>query len=422
MAWNQPGNNGQDRDPWGSSNNNGGNSGGNNKGGRDQGPPDLDDIFRKLSKKLSSLTGGGKGSNGNNSGGTGSIGPGFSGKIVGIAAVAVVVIWAASGFYTIKEAERGVVTRFGKFSHLVQPGLNWKPTFIDQVRPVNVESVRDLSASGVMLTSDENVVRVEMNVQYRVSDPAAYLFSVTDANDSLRQATDSALRGVIGKYTMDKILTEGRTIVRSDTQRVLEDTIRPYKMGITLLDVNFQAARPPEEVKAAFDDAIAARENEQQSIREAEAYANEVQPRANGAAQRLLENARAYQAQTVLEAQGEVARFAKLLPEYKAAPEITRERLYLETMEKVLSHTRKVLVADNKGNNNLMVLPLDQMLRGAGKSASEGSKDAGQNLLAPAPASTSSSEASTNSSSSGSIMDQRRANAQRSDNTRVGRE
>ena len=422
MAWNQPGNNGQDRDPWGSSNNNGGNSGGNNKGGRDQGPPDLDDIFRKLSKKLSSLTGGGKGSNGNNSGGTGSIGPGFSGKIVGIAAVAVVVIWAASGFYTIKEAERGVVTRFGKFSHLVQPGLNWKPTFIDQVRPVNVESVRDLSASGVMLTSDENVVRVEMNVQYRVSDPAAYLFSVTDANDSLRQATDSALRGVIGKYTMDKILTEGRTIVRSDTQRVLEETIRPYKMGITLLDVNFQAARPPEEVKAAFDDAIAARENEQQSIREAEAYANEVQPRANGAAQRLLENARAYQAQTVLEAQGEVARFAKLLPEYKAAPEITRERLYLETMEKVLSHTRKVLVADNKGNNNLMVLPLDQMLRGAGKSATEGSKDAGQNLLAPAPASTPSSDASTNSSSSGSIMDQRRANAQRSDNTRVGRE
>ncbi|AKG69465.1 FtsH protease activity modulator HflK [Serratia fonticola] len=422
MAWNQPGNNGQDRDPWGSSNNNGGNSGGNNKGGRDQGPPDLDDIFRKLSKKLSSLTGGGKGSNGNNSGGTGSIGPGFSGKIVGIAAVAVVVIWAASGFYTIKEAERGVVTRFGKFSHLVQPGLNWKPTFIDQVRPVNVESVRDLSASGVMLTSDENVVRVEMNVQYRVSDPAAYLFSVTDANDSLRQATDSALRGVIGKYTMDKILTEGRTIVRSDTQRVLEETIRPYKMGITLLDVNFQAARPPEEVKAAFDDAIAARENEQQSIREAEAYANEVQPRANGAAQRLLENARAYQAQTVLEAQGEVARFAKLLPEYKAAPEITRERLYIETMERVLSHTRKVLVADNKGNNNLMVLPLDQMLRGAGKSASEGSKDAGQNLLAPAPASTSSSEASTSSSSSGSIMDQRRANAQRSDNTRVGRE
>ncbi|WP_431224072.1 FtsH protease activity modulator HflK [Serratia sp. L9] len=421
MAWNQPGNNGQDRDPWGSSNNNGGNSGGNNKGGRDQGPPDLDDIFRKLSKKLSSL-GGGKGSNSNNSGGTGSSGPNLSGKVIGIAAVAVVVVWAASGFYTIKEAERGVVTRFGKFSHLVQPGLNWKPTFIDQVRPVNVESVRELAASGVMLTSDENVVRVEMNVQYRVSDPEAYLFSVTDPNDSLRQATDSALRGVIGKYTMDKILTEGRTIVRSDTQRVLEETIRPYKMGITLLDVNFQAARPPEEVKAAFDDAIAARENEQQSIREAEAYANEVQPRANGAAQRLLEDARAYQAKTVLEAQGEVARFAKLLPEYKSAPEITRERLYIETMEKVLSHTRKVLVND-KGNNNLMVLPLDQMLRGqAGKAVSEGSKDSSLIRLNPAQSSSNSSDASTNSSSGSSVMDQRRANTQRSDNTRVGRE
>lgn len=159
-----------------------------------------------------------------------------------------------------------MVTRFGKFSHLVEPGLNWKPTFIDEVKPVNVEAVRELAASGVMLTSDENVVRVEMNVQYRVTDPEKYLYSVTSPDDSLRQATDSALRGVIGKYTMDRILTEGRTVIRSDTQRELEETIRPYDMGITLLDVNFQAARPPEEVKAAFDDAIAARENEQQYI------------------------------------------------------------------------------------------------------------------------------------------------------------
>ncbi len=192
-----------------------------------------------------------------------------------------------------------MVTRFGKFSHLVEPGLNWKPTFIDEVKPVNVEAVRELAASGVMLTSDENVVRVEMNVQYRVTNPEKYLYSVTSPDDSLRQATDSALRGVIGKYTMDRILTEGRTVIRSDTQRELEETIRPYDMGITLLDVNFRAARPPEEVKAAFDDAIAARENEQQYIREAEAYTNEVQPRANGQAQRILEEARAYKAQTI---------------------------------------------------------------------------------------------------------------------------
>ncbi len=281
----------------------GGNSEGNgNKGGREQGPPDLDDIFRKLSKKLGGL-GGGKGGVGGGNSAQGPRGP-MGGRIVGIVAAAAVIIWAASGFYTIKEAERGVVTRFGKFSHLVEPGLNWKPTFIDNVQAVNVESVRELAASGVMLTSDENVVRVEMNVQYRVTDPERYLFSVTSADDSLRQATDSALRGVIGKYTMDRILTEGRTVIRSDTQRELEETIRPYNMGITLLDVNFQTARPPEEVKAAFDDAIAARENEQQYIREAEAYTNEVQPRANGQAQRILEEARAYKTQTVLEARG----------------------------------------------------------------------------------------------------------------------
>lgn len=218
----------------------GGNPEGNgNKGGREQGPPDLDDIFRKLSKKLGGL-GGGKGTG--SGGGSSSQGPRpqLGGRVFTIAAAAIVIIWAASGFYTIKEAERGVVTRFGKFSHLVEPGLNWKPTFVDEVTPVNVEAVRELAASGVMLTSDENVVRVEMNVQYRVTDPQRYLFSVTSADDSLRQATDSALRGVIGKYTMDRILTEGRTVIRSDTQRELEETIRPYNMGITLLDVNFE--------------------------------------------------------------------------------------------------------------------------------------------------------------------------------------
>lgn len=413
MAWNQPGNNGQDRDPWGSSNNQGGNSGG-NKGGRDQGPPDLDDIFRKLSKKLGGLGGGNKGGDNSRSSGNG-------GKLIGIVAVAAVVIWAASGFYTIKEAERGVVTRFGQFSHLVEPGLNWKPTFIDQVRAVNVEAVRELAASGVMLTSDENVVRVEMNVQYRVTDPERYLFAVTSPDDSLRQATDSALRGVIGRSSMDRILTEGRTVVRSETQREIDETIQPYNMGISVLDVNFQAARPPEEVKAAFDDAIAARENREQYVREAEAYANEVQPRANGQAQRILEEARAYKSRTVLEAQGEVARFAKILPEYKAAPEITKERLYIETMERVLSGTRKVLV--NSNNNNLMVLPLDQLMRGQGASNATRSSQEGSSLLRLPPAAGSNDRASSGSSfSQDDIMQSRRANAQRNDTQREGRE
>ncbi|ORM66790.1 FtsH protease activity modulator HflK [Pantoea rwandensis] len=412
MAWNQPGNNGQDRDPWGSSNNQGGNSGG-NKGGREQGPPDLDDIFRKLSKKLGGL-GGGKQSDNN-----GQRGGGSGGKLVGIVAVAAVVIWAASGFYTIKEAERGVVTRFGKFSHLVEPGLNWKPTFIDQVRAVNVEAVRELAASGVMLTSDENVVRVEMNVQYRVTDPERYLYAVTSADDSLRQATDSALRGVIGRSTMDRILTEGRTVVRSETQRELDETIRPYNMGITLLDVNFQAARPPEEVKASFDDAIAARENREQYVREAEAYSNEVQPRANGQAQRILEEARAYKERTVLEAQGEVARFALLLPEYKAAPQITKERLYIESMERVLSHTRKVLVNDR--GNSLMVLPLDQLMRGGQASGNQGGQKNTNLMKLPSSGNTANNDDSSSYSPS-SIMDQRRANALRNDTQRAGRE
>ena len=412
MAWNQPGNNGQDRDPWGSSNNQGGNSGG-NKGGRDQGPPDLDDIFRKLSKKLGGL-GGGKQSDNN-----GQRGGGSGGKLVGIVAVAAVVIWAASGFYTIKEAERGVVTRFGKFSHLVEPGLNWKPTFVDQVRAVNVEAVRELAASGVMLTSDENVVRVDMKVQYRVTNPEQYLYAVTSADDSLRQATDSALRGVIGRSTMDRILTEGRTVVRSETQRELDETIRPYNMGITLLDVNFQAARPPEEVKASFDDAIAARENREQYVREAEAYSNEVQPRANGQAQRILEEARAYKERTVLEAQGEVARFALLLPEYKAAPQITKERLYIESMERVLSHTRKVLVNDR--GNSLMVLPLDQLMRGGQASGGQNGQKNTNLMKLPSSGSSASNDDSSSYSPS-SIMDQRRANALRNDTQRAGRE
>ncbi|WP_343154223.1 FtsH protease activity modulator HflK [Buchnera aphidicola (Aphis aurantii)] len=274
-------------------------------------------------------------------------------------------IWCASGFYTIKEAERGVVTHFGKFSHLVEPGLNWRPTFINDVKAVNVETVRELATSGIMLTSDENVVRVEMNVQYKITNPSSYLFSVIYPDDSLRQATDSALRGVIGRSTMDRILTEGRTLVRHDTQKEIEKTIKPYDMGITILDVNFQTARPPEEVKAAFDDAIAARENREQYVREAEAYANEVQPKANGKAQRILEEAKAYSSRIILEAQGEVLRFLKILPEYKKEKEITLKRIYIESMERLLSTTQKVFI--DKHNNSTLFLSLNNFFNNTKK-------------------------------------------------------
>ncbi len=337
MAWNEPGNGGKDRDPWSNS-------------GKNQAPPDLDKLLRSLMQKVSSVLGGGRR-------------PGGEFSLLGLAVVlaVVVVVWAVSGFYTIKEAERGVVTRFGKFHEIVEPGLRWKATFIDDVRPVDVESVQSLSASGFMLTQDENVVRVEMDVQYRVADPREYLYSVTNPVDSLSQATDSALRYVVGHTNMDDVLTKGREKVRQDTWQVLEQITDPYKMGLVVVDVNFLPARPPEEVKDAFDDAISAQEDEERFIREAEAYAREVEPKARGQVKRLEEEALGYKEQAVLKANGEVARFNQLLPQYLAAPELTRKRLYLETMEEIYQKANKVLVDLPEGSNSLVYLPLDKL-------------------------------------------------------------
>ena len=336
MAWNEPGNNGKDRDPWGNN-------------GKNQGPPDLDEMLRKMSRRFGGLFGSGK-----SGGDVGRFG-------ISIALVVAVVVWVVSGFYTIREAERGAVLRFGKFSHIVEPGLRWKPTFIDQVIPVDVESVRSLPASGFMLTQDENVVRVEMDVQYRVVNPEQYLFSVTNADESLSQATDSALRYVVGHTKMDDVLTTGREKVRQETWQVIDGIIEPYQMGLQIVDVNFLPARPPEEVKDAFDDAISAQEDEQRFIREAEAYAREVEPKARGQVKRLEQEAEAYKSQIVLKAQGEVARFNELLPQYQAAPELTRERIYLETMEELYQQANKVVVDMPAGNNSMIYLPLDKL-------------------------------------------------------------
>lgn len=321
---------------------------------QEQSPPDIEEIFNNLLKKLG-------GNNNGKSQKSGQNPPSF-GKLLPLAAVIGVVVWGLSGLYTVKEAERGVVTRFGQLHHIVQPGLNWKPTFIDQVRSVNVEQVKELRTQGAMLTQDENMVKVEMTVQYRIHDPAKYLFSVTNADDSLGQATDSALRYVIGHMSMDDILTTGRAVVREDTWKALNEIIKSYDMGLEVIDVNFQSARPPEEVKDAFDDAIKAQEDEQRYIREAEAYAREQEPIARGNAQRVIEEATAYKDQVVLAAQGEVERFQRLLPEFKAAPELLRERLYIQTMESVMAKTPKVML-DNAAGNNLTVLPMEQLLR-----------------------------------------------------------
>lgn len=350
MAWNEPGNNngnnGRDNDPWG--NNNRG-----NKGGRDQGPPDLDEVFNKLSQKLGGKFGGGKGGKGPSIGGGGALG-------IGVIAAIAIAIWVFAGFYTIGEAERGVVLRLGKYDRVVDPGLNWRPRFIDEVTPVNVQAIRSLRSSGLMLTKDENVVTVAMDVQYRVADPYKYLFRVTNADDSLRQATDSALRAVIGDSLMDSILTSGRLSIRQNTQVTLEDIVNTYDMGIEVVAVNFEDARPPEEVKDAFDDATASREDAQRFKREAEAYQNDIIPKAKGRAERLLKEAQGYSERVVNGALGEVAQFEKLLPEYQAAPEVTRNRLYLDTMEKVYTNSSKVLI-DSESSGNLLYLPIDKL-------------------------------------------------------------
>ncbi|OOF60552.1 FtsH protease activity modulator HflK [Rodentibacter sp. Ppn85] len=329
-----------------------------NRGKQDQSPPDIEEIFNNLLKKL----GGGKkgGQNNGSSNNPPSIPFNWS-KALPIAVALGAIVWGASGFYTIKEAERGVVLRFGELHSIVQPGLNWKPTFVDKVLPVNVEQVKELKTQGAMLTQDENMVKVEMTVQYRVQDPAKYRFSVTNADDSLNQATDSALRYVIGHMTMNDILTTGRAVVRENTWKTLNEIIKPYDMGLDVIDVNFQSARPPEEVKDAFDDAIKAQEDEQRFIREAEAYAREREPIARGDAQRILEEATAYKDRIVLDAKGEVERLQRLLPEFKAAPDLLRERLYIQTMEKVMANTPKIMLDGNNGNN-LTVLPLEQIM------------------------------------------------------------
>ncbi len=340
MAWNEPGNNGNDKDPW------------NNKGGRDQGPPDLDEVFRKYGDRFGGLFGGKKGSSNG----------GLSGPALVFVLIIAITVWAISGFYTVKEAERGVVLRFGQFHEVAMPGLRWKMTFVDRVIPVDIEAVRSLSASGFMLTEDENVVSVEFVVQYRVTDAYLYRFSVTDADHSLQQALDSALRYVVGHAKMDDVLTKGREQVRQDTWQELEKIITPYNLGIVLTDVNFKDARPPAEVKDAFDDAIAAQEDEERFIREAEAYQREIEPTARGRVTRMTQEAEAYKERVTLEAQGEIARFERLLPEYQAAKEVTRQRLYIDAMEEVLGNTSKVIV-DVEGGNNMMYLPLDKIIQ-----------------------------------------------------------
>jgi membrane protease subunit HflK len=369
MAWNEPGGSGN-KDPWG------GRSGGN------QGPPDLDEVVKKLQDKFGALFGGGsKGSRGGNGGGAGKIGSiGF-----GLIATVAIVVWGLSGFYTVDEGKRGVVLQFGQYAETTMPGLHWYPHFIQTVEMVDIENIRGMSigfrsAGGnrqgtstvgresLMLTQDENIVDIKLAIQYKVKSASDYLFKVKDPEITLRQAVESANREIIGKNDMDFILNE-RASITSQVREMSQKIIDRYGTGLHITSVNMQDAQPPEQVQDAFADAVKAQGDQARVINEAEAYSNDIIPRARGKAARQLAEANAYKEQVIAEATGEASRFTQVLTEYKKAPEVTRKRLYLETIESVMANTSKVLV-DVKGGGNLLYLPLDKMMSGGARDSS----------------------------------------------------
>ncbi len=352
MSWNEPG--GGKKDPW--------------SGRKDEnGPPDLDEVLRSFQEKIGGIFGGSSGG-GNSEGG--------SLKGLGFLAIGALVLWCLSGVYIVDEGRRGVETRFGAYTATTEPGLNWRfPSPIDQVEVVDVQNVQVIEVGyrsggrqgagsvpreALMLTKDENIVDIRLAVQYQVKDAKDYVFNVLNPAATLKQVTEGALRGVIGHSKMDFVLTEGRSEIVAEIQTEIQKVLDTYTAGIMITSVNLQDAQPPEQVQGAFEDAIKVREDKERFINEAHAYANEVVPVARGAASRKTQEAEAYKERVIARSTGEVSRFTQLLTEYKKAPKVTRQRMYLESMEEVLSKTSTVVV-DVKGGNNLLYLPLDQL-------------------------------------------------------------
>ena len=343
MPWNSPGDDNKDKDPWGQNSGN-------------QGPPDLDEVFRNLTKKFGGIFGGGS------SGGSRSDGK----PILLFALIAVLALWGLYdkfGFYVVKQAERGVELRFGEFQVITSAGLNWHLPFpIETVEIVNVDEVREVTNKTSMLTQDENIVEVSLEAQYKIGDAKEYVFNVRDPDQTVKDAMESAVREIVGKSTIDFVLFEGRAQISSVTRELLQEILDSYKSGIFIQKVNLERSVPPNEVKAAFDDAIKSREDYNRYIKEAEAYANSILPQARGEAARFLQEADAYRDRVIANSEGEAKRFLKLLAEFEKAPDVTRDRLYIEAVESVYSNSNKVLM-DVEGGNNLLYLPLDQIIK-----------------------------------------------------------
>jgi modulator of FtsH protease HflK len=356
MAWNEPGNNGNDNDPWGNG----------RRGGGDQGPPDIDEVIRNISKKFNNLLngkggggGGGSKSSGNNPFGGGGL---STGMLVGLVAVAAVV-WGFMGFYTVDQAEQGVVLRFGKaLDQTVAPGLHWNPPLIDEVTLVNVAELNTQTyLSSAMLTTDENIIDIDVTVQYLIRDPVKYVIEVRDPLLSLDNAAESAIRHVVGGTTMGQILTTGRDQVAIDVKERLQEYMDNYSTGIFVSQVNVENTQPPDNVRPAFDDVIRAREDEQRSQNQAQQYSNQIIPNARGEAQRQIEEANAYKERVIARAEGDASRFNSLLAEYSKAPEVTRQRMYIDSLQDVLTASSKIMI-DVEGGNNMMYLPLDKIM------------------------------------------------------------
>jgi membrane protease subunit HflK len=339
MAWNEPGGG---KDPWG--------------GRNDQGPPDIDEALKKLKEKLTAFGGGGSGS--------GPKGPSTDNlkSILPIASLVLIIVWGLLGVFQVDEKEQAVMLRLGKYHETLGAGLHWYPPFLESKKIVNVTEERQYSTRGLMLTEDENIVEVALSVQYNIASAKDFELSILAPETSLKQATDSALRHVVGSTGLDGVISTEREQVAIAIADKLQQLLDLYTSGINVVTINIADAKPPNDVKAAYDDVIKAREDLERLVNEAQAYSNGIIPEARGEAQRLREEAQGYRSQVISKSQGEANRFSALLTEYKKAPEVTRERLYIDAIEKVMADSTKVLI-DNEGGNNMLYLPLDKLVQ-----------------------------------------------------------
>lgn len=341
MAWNESG--GGDKDPWG------------NRGNKNDGPPDLDEAIRKLQGQLSGMFGGGGG------GDKGDSGSKLSRGSISLFVVLALGLYAFAGVYQVDEQERVVIFRFGQaLSEEVGPGLHWNPPIIDERTSVNVTQVQSHSHQALMLTEDENIVDVSLTVQWVIDSASNFVINVREPRDSLAQATESALRHVVGSASMDEVITDGREAIAIEVQARLQQYLQSYGAGIDVTKVNIDRSAPPIQVQDAFNDVQKAKEDQQKFINQATAYAQQVVPEARGRAQRQLEEAQGYRDRVVARSEGEAQRFEKLLAEYSQAKQVTRDRLYIDAMENVFKNSSKVMI-DVEGGNNMMYLPLDKL-------------------------------------------------------------